>query len=1273
MLRRLHTLYRKSGIKGRLAALMLAIGLLLLAAVLGIMIPFFRWNITRELTSQQAMLLTTIRNGLDNQLETAMGELAAVAEVTPPEALHRPDLAKRFLENRVGIARIFDDGLLLTDREGRLVALATRHGGRPPLDPRLTGLLRHAAMEAGRSPVISPPLRSAIPPHHPVALFSAPIRDRSGEVIGLLSGGIRLDATGNIIGAIARQRIGRTGYLYLVDHNRRIITHPDPAKLLAHDLPPGADRQFDRALEGLRDCAVTTGHSRGLITSFCRLRSAPWLLVVSIAQQEAFAPAQRAIMALTAVIITLGLIGIALSWWVLRSITNPLLRFTGYLAQLQEERPDHLPFAIEGHPPHELLVLIDAFTCLQSRLDQQHRQLLEQTDELAQEVGVRKQAEEQLQLLLARQQATASMLQNICDNVPDLIWAKDLQHRYLFTNKANNETLLFPETPDEPIGKLHDLFAARIMAERPDNPDWYRFSDLCARSDETTLASRQPMRFQEYGMVKGELVCLDVYKAPLYAPDGELLGTVGSARIVTRENRLEQENARLSRLYRLLSEVNRLIVRTPEPHELFQAVCDSLVADNSFVMAWIGLPDGMGGYVPAVAAGIDLTLLAAHGSLHPEVERRIVTEINETNCAQELCHTCCDFYQHKPFCATATYLVRPLQATTALLVMYTADPQILAHESERRLLDELAASLAYALDAAERERLRNLDRQQLELAATVFANSNEGIAVTDTEVRFISVNQAFCAITGFEPHEVIGRTPRLLKSGRHDRSFYQTLWRDLLGSGRWQGEIWNRRKNGEIYPELLSIAAVKDGSGAVTRYIAVATDISETKQSRQQIEYLEWRDPLTDLPNRRMLSNHLAQALELTRRRSGFVALLSLDLDHFKDINDSFGHLTGDTLLQLAARRLRERMRASDLVARLGGDEFMVVLEGLDHRDRIPTIATEVLALLQQPFTLENGVDLQISASIGISLFPDNGQSAPELLQQADAALFQAKQQGRSRFAYFNDEMTARAVERINLGNHLRQAVARNELQVYYQPQVDLATGRIVGAEALMRWASPNLGMVSPTRFIPLAEEIGAIIPMGAWILRQVCLQGRAWLDEGLPPLHLAVNLSPLQTRQPGLAEQVAEILADTGYPAAHLELELTESALMQREQEIITLFHALKRLGIGLALDDFGTGYSSLAYLKHFPLDLLKIDKSFVDDLPHGLTDGKIATTIVQMGRSLGIKLLAEGVEQEGQRVFLQALGCDLYQGYLFSEPLPADRFAALLRSQHTGGDDRG
>ncbi len=560
---------------------------------------------------------------------------------------------------------------------------------------------------------------------------------------------------------------------------------------------------------------------------------------------------------------------------------------------------------------------------------------------------------------------------------------------------------------------------------------------------------------------------------------------------------------------------------------------------------------------------------------------------------------------------------------------------------------------------------RKLSDESLVQAATVFENTREGIMMTDANKRILRVNRAFSNITSYSEAEVIGQQPNILRSGRHSANFYKKMWECVSETGHWQGEIWNRRKNGEIYPEQLTISSITNKSGEVTHYVGVFADISQLKNTELQLEFLAHHDPLTRLPNRFLLLSRMGHAIEIALRDEKMLALLMIDLDRFKDVNDSFGHLAGDELLQLVSKQLSTRLRGIDTLCRLGGDEFTVLLEDIAQPEDAARIATDIINTLGEPWLLSNGKEVRIGASVGISLFPGYGETAVELLQQADTALYQSKAEGRGRFKYFSEDLTRSARIRMDLEVRLRRAIDKDELRVFYQPQVDVDTGRIIGAEALIRWLDPDEGLIPPLRFIPIAEQTGLITTIGNWILKETCRQGKCWIDAGFQPLTLAVNVSPHQFLHSNIEEIVAQTLAETGFPANRLELELTESALMQREKVAIQLLNRLHALGVRLAIDDFGTGYSSLAYLKLFPLDVLKIDKSFIDDIPHHRDDMEIAATIVAMAHTLRLKVLAEGVETEEQLSFLKTQGCDLYQGYLTSPAVAADEFEKLLLAQ--------
>ena len=562
-------------------------------------------------------------------------------------------------------------------------------------------------------------------------------------------------------------------------------------------------------------------------------------------------------------------------------------------------------------------------------------------------------------------------------------------------------------------------------------------------------------------------------------------------------------------------------------------------------------------------------------------------------------------------------------------------------------------------------RERNRTEVELQQAVVVLATTREGIMITDVNGIITQVNQAFSEISGYSAAEAVGRKSTLLQSGRHNEDFYSKMWQQLNRDGCWRGEIWNRRKSGDIYPELLSISAVRNRADRICNYVGVFADISKAKASEMELNFLAHHDPLTQLPNRLLFLSLLDHNIKKAHREKGGLILLMVDLDRFKDINDSYGHSVGDELLQQIAATLALHATGSDIVARMGGDEFALLIESARQPERAAGVANEIIAMLDRPWVLSGGAQAHIGVSIGISLFPDHGTNSSELLQHADAALSIAKNEGRGCFRYFSENLTQAARERINLESRLHRAIERDELRVYYQPQVDIISGRITGAEALVRWQDVQEGLVPPARFIPIAEASSLIHDIGAWVMRQTCLQGQRWIEQGFTGLTLAVNLSAKQFLYGDMEVMVEDALRASGFPAAQLELELTESALMERKEDVLSTLNRLRALGVRLSIDDFGTGYSSLSYLTRFPLDVLKIDKSFVDALPDNPGDKAIAEAIVAMGHALGFKVLAEGVENEQQRIFLQDLGCDSYQGYLFSRPVTAEIFTACLQRQ--------
>ena len=602
-----------------------------------------------------------------------------------------------------------------------------------------------------------------------------------------------------------------------------------------------------------------------------------------------------------------------------------------------------------------------------------------------------------------------------------------------------------------------------------------------------------------------------------------------------------------------------------------------------------------------------------------------------------------------------------LQLSSQLLISFFDEPRELGHWLQVRgyVWVAISALVIYFMGArfaraSELQQPLKENRERLRQAAAVFDCTREGVLVTDARGLIVHVNRAFIEITGYQREDVLGRLPSLFKSGRHSALFYQQMFQSLQRTGEWSGEIWNRRKSGEIYPQWQTIRVIYDDQDHLSHYVAVFSDISAIKESEHELAHLAHHDPLTDLPNRLLFTDRAKQALASAQTQKRGCALLLLDLDHFKIINDSLGHNVGDQLLKLAGERLQALLGPSVTLARLGGDEFAVLAESCTQVVQAAALAQRILAALQQPFNFD-GHQLFVSASIGISLFPNDALSAEQLLRNADSALFKAKSAGREGYALYTEELTAHAQNRVEIAGELRRALQQEELRVYYQPVHDLHDGRLVGVEALVRWQHPERGLVPPGEFIPIAERTGLIADIDGWVMNQACRQMCQWLADGVPVRFVAVNVSSRLFARRELYEQVAKVLHDTGLDPTFLELEVTESAVMDDPEVALEQLHRLRELGLRLAIDDFGTGYSSLLRLKRLPVQKLKIDQGFVAGLPWDEDDAAIVRVVIALAKSMGMQVQAEGIEQVEQAQFLLDLACDMGQGYWFGRPMPA------------------
>ncbi|OHX17120.1 diguanylate cyclase [Chromobacterium amazonense] len=788
-------------------------------------------------------------------------------------------------------------------------------------------------------------------------------------------------------------------------------------------------------------------------------------------------------------------------------------------------------------------------------------------------------------------------IDSLVNNSPTMMSLKDMDGRYLLVNAA--------------YARRVGVSPGDLTGKRPE--DVFDLDDarqICEQ-DQQVLNLLAPRQFEEHFVLNGVETYLLASKFPLFDADGRPAG-VGSVDTDITQSKREQRAKREAE-ERYLALVEQSLVGI------------YIMQDERLVYANPKLAEIMG-HAPEDMVGMTMAQLLVPGEavrLRQQLLRRFRENI-----------------------AVMHYSTRGLRKDGVVVDM----------EVHSRLfeLDGRKAVIGVVMDISD----RLLADTNLRLAAKVFENSAEGILILDANARIIAVNDAFTRITGYAEKEALGKPSRIFGLGEQER---EAMREALAGSGHWQGEMQDRRKNGEWYPAELSISALRDEDDELCNYVAVFSDITQRKEAEARLQFLANHDPLTRLPNRSSLTAQLDEALARMASQGGQLAVMFIDLDRFKLINDSFGHQAGDLLLCEIALRLARVVGERGMLARLGGDEFTLLMSGFDSHTELGDVAADILTELGRPLSLE-AHEVFITGSIGISVFPHDGEDAQTLLKNADVAMYRAKDSGKNTYQFFDAGMNTQTFERLLLENGLRMALERGEFELHYQPQLAADSRALQGAEVLLRWRHPQLGLVPPVRFIALAEETGLIKPIGDWVLAEACRQLAAWDRQGLAVPRLAVNLSPRQFGQPSLPAKVAGALQAAGLPASRLELEITESMLMQNPDEAVQLLAQLKALGVWLSIDDFGTGYSSLSYLKRFPLDTLKIDQSFVDGLPDDGDNAAIAEAILAMAKKLKFHVVAEGVENEAQAAFLQGKGCHTLQGYHFSRPLPAAEFAALV-----------
>ena len=842
--------------------------------------------------------------------------------------------------------------------------------------------------------------------------------------------------------------------------------------------------------------------------------------------------------------------------------------------------------------------------------------------------------------------------------IPSPVFFKDAKLNYIGVNQAFED---FYGTKSEAlIGKsVYDISPPDLAAVY-DKAD----KDLLASGGRQTYEAK--VRCAD-GMVKDVMF----FKAVFSTTQAEVGGIVGILLDVTEQKAAQRHVLRLNRTLAVVSETNEAILRTRSSQALIQETVETLHESGGFPLAWV------------YAHEYQLPAMVVVGE-HPELASRITDSLRSDSCCRgesgEFDPAHCAFYSSLADCDRSigpdipagfeafglAHLPLRIAGEVAGGICIVGLAEDLADSEEQGLLASLAENLSHALDALEQDRARQNAERKLELAAHVFENSAEGVMITDRDNKILMVNRRFSEITGYTADEVAGQTPGLLNSGQQDKAFYNNMWRSLMNRGEWHGEIRNRRKDGEVIVEWMNISAVKNDAAEIVNFVAVFSEITVHKTIKKRMQFLAHYDALTSLPNRILFSDRFEQSIIAARRNKRSTALLLIDLDRFDQINKAVGHTAGDSLLQEVAGRLLAAVDAGHCVARLGGDEFAIVLSDIGSPDEAAAAATRIQQELGRALYVSDNA-LYVSASIGIAVYPKDGEDAEALTKSADAAMYLAAEAGGNtyRFPQTNEKLS----DQIKLRERLHRAIERDELKVFYQPLVSGETGRIIGAEALLRWFRPEAGYVSPEFFVPMLEEAGLAVRVGDWVLRTALENNIAWRKQFDSELFIAVNYCSAQTRDEKAVEKIDAVLRDLTFEARFLNLEISEATLMRDAPAGLTLLHRLSDLGIRLSMDNFGTGYSSLSYLNRFPIDALKIDRSFIQDTPTDAEAMAITRTIIAMAHALNLKVVAAGVESASQVNVLRRARCDVLQGYRFSQGVSAEDFARLLAENQKQG----
>lgn len=1173
-----------------------------------------RQELEVTLSDQQFSEVSFVAERIDNAVKLRIDSLAVTASTITPQMLEHRDQLESFLSDRTALYKLCTLGIMIISKGGHGLADFPRSGDRGHADFTQRDFYRQV-MTTGK-PALSKPGHGRFV-QDPRLVIAVPILDKHDKVIGILAGITSLSDGSLISNFDIKSHPNRNAYLVISPRDNLFVADTDNARTLETLPTPGVNRMHDRYMAGFEGSGVTI-NSSGVeeLTSARYIPSAGWFVVAHLPTSQAFERIVHMRNEAIEVAIVVSLFVIGLLWLFLRHELSPLSRSVELIEKLAyEEMPPLRGIPLEGSA--EIRKLQSSFNQLHTRLALKE----------------------------------------------ELLREDEALYHSMFTNNTSIKLLINPENGrivdanpaaaafyGWPVEKLRNMRMTDINTLPPD-----------VVKHEMALALkelRQYFRFQ-HRLASGELREVEVHSGQVNYHGKSLLYSVVND-VTDREMALHREQIRgeilemLARGCELKDILSAIVGQVETEHP--QVLCSILLLDKEGKHLLIGAAPSFPDFYNTALQGLEIGVgRGSCGHAAATGERTFVADIQ----------THPNWAPYRELAARANLAAcwsEPVLSSKGKVLgtfaLYQREISV-PNMAQIRIIEEMAKIVGIAIE-------RKLDEDALILASTVFQTSPEGIVVTDADNKIIAINPSFTTITQYEAHEVTGQDPKLLSSGQHGKEFFSAMWSAILTRGNWQGEIVNRRKNGENYSVWLTINTVRDEKNAVRQHIAIFSDITEKKRSEEII----WRqanyDILTGLPNRRLFYDRLLQEMKFEERAQDSMALMFIDLDHFKEVNDTLGHEAGDNLLIQASKRIAGCIRESDTLARLGGDEFTIILPGLADPNRLGTLAESIMRCLAKPFVLGETL-AYVSASIGITLYPQDADNLSSLLKNADQAMYVAKARGRNQYSYFTSSMQETAQTRLQLSNDLRKALDGGQFEVYYQPIIDLATGQPTKAEALLRWHHPKLGVISPAVFIPLAEEIGLINDIGDWVFRQAALKAKQWClaHNGLPSaMQISVNKSPRQfiTGEGNLG--LIDWLRALDIPPSCIVVEITEGLLMDDRIEVQEKLLAFRDAGIQVSLDDFGTGYSAMSYLQRFDIDYLKIDQSFVRNMVKNPGDQAIAEAIIVMAHKLRMKVIAEGVETEAQRIMLVAAGCDFAQGFLFAKPMPAGEFDRYLEN---------